>query len=320
MAKDLIRRRKKRGYTIIDNQPINNSNLKYEDIGLLVYVLSKPDDWVIYKKELVSSHQNGRESVAGILKRLEANGYLQIIPHRDPKGRFSYNEYVFTDVAWEFEDEIQEPMLDQQFNHEREAVYGNPLTANRIRETVNGNPAPTNTIYTNLEEEEEERQDHMGNLAGEENCLEDISGVGIELCAVESNKSMENNYDLKQEMATFQRYTAINIDGDARKNIYLKWRKEWGFSSEMILKAAQLMCQLARQPNLSYLDQVLHGWKVQNISTIEEADSLIKNFKSKKQQRYNQKAIDKVKNKLPGELPYSEYELYVPPEINKGFK
>ncbi|CFX16524.1 Uncharacterized [Syntrophomonas zehnderi OL-4] len=131
MAEDLIRRRKKRGYTIIDNQPINDSNLKYEDIGLLVYVLSKPDDWVIYKKELISSHQNGRESVAGILKRLEAQGYLQIISHRSTKGRFAYNEYVFTDVAWNFEDEPEEPLSDQQFNREREAVNGKPYTGNR---------------------------------------------------------------------------------------------------------------------------------------------------------------------------------------------
>ncbi|MEA1961580.1 MAG: hypothetical protein U9N81_09985 [Bacillota bacterium] len=135
MAEDLIRHRRRRGYTLIDNQPLTDPNLKYEVIGLLVYVLSKPDNWIIYKKELIASHQNGREAVAGILKRLEAGGYLQVIPHRGDHGRFSYNEYVFTDIAWEFNDEVAElpsnEGTDGQNNCEREAVNGAPCTGNR---------------------------------------------------------------------------------------------------------------------------------------------------------------------------------------------
>lgn len=67
---DICRRIRRRTFTQIDNEPITDPDLRYEDIGLLTYVMSKPDDWIFYKNELVSSHANGRESVASILKRL----------------------------------------------------------------------------------------------------------------------------------------------------------------------------------------------------------------------------------------------------------
>jgi len=82
---DICRKVRRRSFTMIDNQPVNDPNLRYEDIGLLVYVLSKPDNWFIYKQDLINSHQNGRESVNGILKRLEAHGYLMVKEERDEK-------------------------------------------------------------------------------------------------------------------------------------------------------------------------------------------------------------------------------------------
>lgn len=59
---DICRKVRRRSFTQIDNEPINDPNLKYEDIGLLTYVMSKPDNWTIYKNELISSHANGRKA------------------------------------------------------------------------------------------------------------------------------------------------------------------------------------------------------------------------------------------------------------------
>lgn len=70
---DIFRRVKRRGFTQIDNEPINDPDLRFEDIGLLVYVMSKPDTWTIYKSNLESSHGNGRESIRSIFGRLQAS-------------------------------------------------------------------------------------------------------------------------------------------------------------------------------------------------------------------------------------------------------
>lgn len=167
---DICRKVRRRSFTMIDNEPINDSNLKYEDIGLLVYVLSKPDNWTIYKNDLVSSHGNGRESVNSILKRLEEKGYLMIIQGRTGKGYFSHNQYIFTDRPFDFGDEYElEQNLDLPESSSDKnpsptevlSIDGNPSTDNRQRETVNGNPTTYNTINNNTlsnADAEEEQQ------------------------------------------------------------------------------------------------------------------------------------------------------------------
>src|SRR5690554_5751160 len=153
-SKDICRRVRRRAFTQIDNEPINDPDLRYEDIGLLTYVMSKPNDWVIYKTELITSHGNGRESVAGILKRLEAKGYLLIVRHRNSSGQFTNNEYVFTDIPYDF-GEPQDSSVENNNTPENphqtgaSSMNGKPYTGNRQRETVNGNPSTTNTIYNN---------------------------------------------------------------------------------------------------------------------------------------------------------------------------
>lgn len=158
---DICRKVRRRSFTQIDNEPINDPNLKYEDIGLLTYVMSKPDNWTIYKNELISSHGNGRESVAGILKRLEERGYLMVIKGRTGKGCFSHNQYIFTDRPFDFGDEyeLEENIPESEItnNNRTEIPYqievssidGNPSTGSRRRETVDGNPTTNNTINNN---------------------------------------------------------------------------------------------------------------------------------------------------------------------------
>ncbi len=158
---DICRKVRRRSFTQIDNEPINDPNLKYEDIGLLTYVMSKPDNWTIYKNELISSHANGRESVASILKRLEERGYLMVIQGRTGKGYFSHNQYIFTDRAFDFGDEYEleentlqpempkDPKPETPWQTKVLSMNGNPSTDNRQRETVNGNPTPNNTINNN---------------------------------------------------------------------------------------------------------------------------------------------------------------------------
>ncbi len=158
---DICRKVRRRSFTMIDNQPVNDPNLRYEDIGLLVYVLSKPDNWFIYKQDLINSHQNGRESVNGILKRLEAHGYLMVKEERDEKGRFTYKQYIFTDRAFDFDDEYDPSVAEQVYKEPENtkpenpcqtgglSIDGNPSTGSRQRETVDGNPTTNNTINNN---------------------------------------------------------------------------------------------------------------------------------------------------------------------------
>ena len=65
-----VSKNKDNPYVMIDKRSISDDRLSWKAKGILAYCLSMPDDWIFYKNELVSSHANGRESVASILKRL----------------------------------------------------------------------------------------------------------------------------------------------------------------------------------------------------------------------------------------------------------
>ncbi|CFX16496.1 Replication protein, DnaD/DnaB domain [Syntrophomonas zehnderi OL-4] len=177
-------------------------------------------------------------------------------------------------------------------------MNGKPLTGNRIRETVDGNPTPNNTIYTKLEEEEEEKENEIENIHETKH----ISEI---------KPDQNNNSNPDQEILVFQNYTGIDLKGDGRKSTYQKWRTEWGFSQEMIMKAAELTCQLAKIPNLQYIDKILDGWMAAEIRTIEAADLAIKRFKDLKHER---KGLGVNKKPSKNESLYSEFKLYVPPE------
>lgn len=151
---DIFRRVKRRGFTQIDNEPINDPDLRFEDIGLLVYVMSKPDTWTIYKSNLESSHGNGRESIRSIFGRLQAKGYLKILEHRDDKGRFKHKEYIFTDIPYDFGEKLPidgNPSMDEKAGKYVDlSMNGKPsMDVVHERETVNRKPSPNNTIYNN---------------------------------------------------------------------------------------------------------------------------------------------------------------------------
>lgn len=110
---------------MIDKNGLNDENLSWKAKGLLAYLLSKPDDWQIYVKDLIKRSTDGRDSVVSGLKELEDNGYLSRQQIRGGNGKFGQMEYI---------------------------VYEQPLTVNGISvsgKTVNGKPASTNNDLTN---------------------------------------------------------------------------------------------------------------------------------------------------------------------------
>jgi len=91
----------------------------------------------------------------------------------------------------------------------------------------------------------------------------------------------------------------------ASQDMYAKWFSDWKFSHEMIRLAGKLMIQLAKVPNLSYIDQVLSNWKSQNIKTTTEAEKAISEYRKRKQ-----KSNNSIHKRFACR---EEYEIYVPP-------
>ena len=81
-------------YTVIRNEPLEDRRLSWKARGLLVYLLSKPDDWRVIVTHLVSqSDLDGRAAVTTALEELEQLSYLKRTGLRTDVGKFGGVDY-----------------------------------------------------------------------------------------------------------------------------------------------------------------------------------------------------------------------------------
>ena len=83
-------------YTLVPNE-VCNASLSWEARGVLLYLGSKPDDWVISTQDIINQTKgtrkhSKRDSVRAIIKELKDAGYLTKAQQRD-SGKFSNVEY-----------------------------------------------------------------------------------------------------------------------------------------------------------------------------------------------------------------------------------
>jgi hypothetical protein len=70
------RQRRPNRYTVLDNKVIYDTRLSWRALGLLAYLLSKPDGWETDAQRLAALRKEGRDAVRSALNEIEAAGYL----------------------------------------------------------------------------------------------------------------------------------------------------------------------------------------------------------------------------------------------------
>lgn len=96
----IIRRRVQRDFTILPNDVVRDPRLSWKAVGLLVYVLSLPDDFRLRLSYLANQKPTGRDGTRAGLKELELAGYLTIRRERSA-GRFAQVIWDITDAPIE---------------------------------------------------------------------------------------------------------------------------------------------------------------------------------------------------------------------------
>ena len=96
MTKTIIKRDEERAYTYIPNSLIQNNSLSAQARGLMAYFLSFPDNWMIYKAQLIKNSKEGRYSITSAMDELKKVGYL-FCKKNGNRGRWQY--YVSSKVT-----------------------------------------------------------------------------------------------------------------------------------------------------------------------------------------------------------------------------
>ena len=93
--KYIFRTKSEKEYTVIKNKLLNDKSLSWEARGMLVYLLSKPDTWIVKKQDLIESSPAAGKKTARILKELETTGYIKRNKFRNEKGQWEWHTWVF---------------------------------------------------------------------------------------------------------------------------------------------------------------------------------------------------------------------------------
>jgi len=87
-----------RGFTIVTNDIFRLPSLSMQEKGLLIYLLTLPDNWVLSKAELTRHFSNGRDSVYNTFNRLIKAGFITEEKLRAENGKFGGVNYILHEV------------------------------------------------------------------------------------------------------------------------------------------------------------------------------------------------------------------------------
>lgn len=100
------RRKREKSYVVIENSMFEDSRISYKAKGILGYLLTKPDGWIVKIPDLINHGMDGEKSLRAGLKELKTYGYLTYYRTKNGKGEFN-------GIIWEYDDVPFEPDSDE---------------------------------------------------------------------------------------------------------------------------------------------------------------------------------------------------------------
>lgn len=121
---------KEHPYVHVSKAMIRDKNLSIKEKGALIFLLSLPDNWVTYPRQVAEVLGIGKDQMYSILKSLIRAGYATKNNQRSGTGEFTSVVYCF------FEEKLEHPQIIK----EKSTVSENPDTENPDPD----NPDPVN--------------------------------------------------------------------------------------------------------------------------------------------------------------------------------
>lgn len=154
----IIRKKQKERFSIVDNKVIEDKRLSFKARGLLIYMLSKPDDWKFYTEELAKrSNKDGISAIKSALNEIESAGYLTRKQEHKKNGQFTSQDWILTDTST-IPPQVEKPLADK-------APAGKALADNQPLPNTDFKP---NTDHTNKDDDDQPVEDafNLAQLAG----------------------------------------------------------------------------------------------------------------------------------------------------------
>lgn len=147
--------------------------------------------------------------------------------------------------------------------------------------------------------------------------------AGLNECSINNLEAMEtyfkNFVDEKKspmlaafdpEVISFGQFIGVDMNAEARKKVYYRWRYDWGFSPEMIQKAGEIMCSRTKSGGLEYIDGILNNWREKGLQTTAEADKEMQSHRRTRENNGRRGADKRTTEEEP--------QVYIPQLVTAG--
>lgn len=244
-----LQRRKRRSFTQIDNEIVNNEEISWQAKGMMLYLLSKPDGWSFYEKDLTNRATNGKDSVRSIIKELLDYGYLKRGERlRNNKGNLGGYKYVVEDYLFESYDGksyIGKSKVGKSYVGKPKV--GNPYVGKSAHS--NTKSLSNTKSFSNTENNNNTKEQNQSSLSSEIFKL------------IESNN-----------IAVLTDFTASEVDYMINDT-----------SDELVLQAVKIAVENNAR-NLKYIKSIIRNWHNKGYKTIDQVNAAEKQRKGKPQQ------------------------------------
>lgn len=260
MSQTMIRVDKKTNFVVLNKDALQDVNLSWKAKGLLVYLLSLPDNWQIYIEELSAHAKDGVDSTASAIKELMKNGYITRERIRNEKGQLKNYIYTVHEVPESVEDNDVEPKRE------------NPV----LEQPKQENPRQEKPIL-------EKRQLLNNNkLNNNLNIKEEKTTQGVEID--------------KEIIKVYRECISKNISDMELKELS---ELQDIFGIEILNKAIEVAV-MKNAKNLAYIQASLKDWSEKGFKTLDEVEVYLAKWKvlNKKSKENREKEVKrKAENK-----------------------
>lgn len=105
----IVRSKPVNSFTVLNNAMLNDARLSFDDLGLLVYLLSKPAHWKISVAALQAERKHGRDWIYKRLSNLVEAGYMVRLRSRGENGTLGEIDYHVYDMPQQAEPLTENP-------------------------------------------------------------------------------------------------------------------------------------------------------------------------------------------------------------------
>ena len=188
----IIRKDKKDNFTTIDNAYLQNKKLSFKAKGIMTYILSLPDDWVIYIDQLIATSKDGEGSFRSGLDELIKAGYIKRYPIIEKGQIVAWQTEVYENIG----DIKENKLLGKNPNVEKRDVENSIKKKKKPKNTKN-TPKPKKNQLLGKNPHEEKLQEEKPNVE-----KQDLEKPNLEnrtlLNTNKQNTNYTNNLDKKK--------------------------------------------------------------------------------------------------------------------------